>query len=676
MAFRTLFLLLLASGITYVRAGVTVYGQTPVGFTATTSAGVAATPASGAAQSTSTTYKAYDQTVLTPPALPSPLPATQFQINLQPTVQTVQGAGIAVSGALFGLSIEMSVVTQVLGINGSFIQVPFLNMINLISERAGRIHIRVGGNTQDTARYVDSLADQKMIEKQGIDPNNPTATPALVYTMELFYVMANISSMVNAKWYLGVPFNDTTNFALQIAEYGQAVLGQNLLGLQVANEPDLYAAHNHRVSTYGPQDYTNEVGALIQAMQANGKINSNNMLIGPNIEALNWTPQQVWDTGFADKYADQLAAFAVEHYPTDNCAAIYGGNVQVPQEIFGNYLAHSGSLSGRTLLTRFGFVDAANQVAMPHGKEMILFETNTASCGGFPGISKSFGAALWGVDFGLQLAFSNFSHALVHVGGQDTYYNPMTPPPTGQSRYHEWTVGPLFYSMLFVSEALGKTNTSQVVDIFMNNGNDMTPGYAIYESGNLAKLAFINYMDDPTGNAAYTVTINIGGEVMQMANGTPAKVYVKYLTAPSVASIGNFTWGGQTLGEQFQVDGRLKGDEQVQTVNCDTTANTCQVKVPSPGAALVLLSDAALAETQPNATVTFSTTAVTNTLNTATVDASVLATSNGHSGKDRVPGSTSKGSSGGSKAAGIAPSVTLILCVIAGVSVLSRSFSR
>lgn len=52
-----------------------------------------------------------------------------------------------------------------------------------------------------------------------------------------------------------------------------------------------------------------------------------------------------------------------------------------------------------------------------------MFETNTASCGGFPGISDSFGATLWALDYGLNMAAGNFSEALFHVGGQDTYYN-------------------------------------------------------------------------------------------------------------------------------------------------------------------------------------------------------------------------------------------------------------
>ena len=52
-----------------------------------------------------------------------------------------------------------------------------------------------------------------------------------------------------------------------------------------------------------------------------------------------------------------------------------------------------------------------------------MFETNTASCGGFPGVSDSFGSALWAVDYGLQMAYSNFTGALLHIGGQDVSYN-------------------------------------------------------------------------------------------------------------------------------------------------------------------------------------------------------------------------------------------------------------
>ena len=62
-------------------------------------------------------------------------------------------------------------------------------------------------------------------------------------------------------------------------------------------------------------------------------------------------------------------------------------------------------------------------LAQQYKKPFIMFETNTASCGGFPGISNAFAASLWGLDYSLQMVYSNFSHALFHVGGQNVYYN-------------------------------------------------------------------------------------------------------------------------------------------------------------------------------------------------------------------------------------------------------------
>lgn len=78
----------------------------------------------------------------------------------------------------------------------------------------------------------------------------------MIFTAELLYMLRNISSLVNVHWHLGIPFNDTTNFRLGIAERGQEILGDYLIGLQVGNEPDLYVAHKHR-----PQVTSGFIGA-------------------------------------------------------------------------------------------------------------------------------------------------------------------------------------------------------------------------------------------------------------------------------------------------------------------------------------------------------------------------------------------------------------------------------
>ncbi|KAJ7461813.1 glycoside hydrolase family 79 protein [Mycena galericulata] len=597
-------------------ASVTVYGQIPMGI-------------SSALASTATVAAAYNTTVLNPPPVPDPAPDTSFTLTLQSASTSVSsGLSIPIPGTFFGFSIEMSVITQLMGTNSSFIQVPLLNLLSNIQERAGAVHIRVGGNTQDYAYYVPSLPEDRMISKESADTNNPTQTPAVIYTMDLFYMLSNISALVNVKWYLGVPFNDTSDFRLQIVEYGEAILGDNLLGIQVANEPDLYAAHGHRNQSYDPADYTAEFGEMVAALAADSNVPVKNNLIGPSVSGT-WTPEMVWDAGFLTDYVDNLYALAVEHYPTDNCFPEYGiGVFHDPQVEFSDFLNHT---SGVALCEPYL---NSTSIAQTINKPFLMFETNSASCGGFPGISDSFGAALWALDYGLQMAYSNFSGAMLHVGGQNVFYNPFTAPPTNVSKYYEWTIGAVYYSALISSEVFGKTNTSRIIDLQGNNGSIYTPQYAIYEKGALARVGLFNYITDPTGASDYKATITVAGGTV------PSSVQVKYFLSDSVSTKNNITWAGQTLGTIRQVDGRFQGNLNVVTISCDTSANTCVIPVPAPAFALVFLT----AE-EAIGTVTFSTSIFTNKGATVTIAPSVLATSNGMSGKDWELGSTSDESS-------------------------------
>ena len=93
------------------------------------------------------------------------------------------------------------------------------------------------------------------------------------------------------------------------------------------------------------------------------------------------------------------------------------GPIINPQDVFADYLTHK---SGQGIVQPY--LNTAG-IAQQHGKEFMMFETNTASCGGFLGVSDSFGSALWAVDYGLQMAHSNFTGALFHVGGQNVSYN-------------------------------------------------------------------------------------------------------------------------------------------------------------------------------------------------------------------------------------------------------------
>jgi hypothetical protein len=101
-------------------------------------------------------------------------------------------------------------------------------------------------------------------------------------------------------------------------------------------------------------------------------------------------------------------------------------------------------------------------------------------------------------------------------------------------------------------------------------------------------------------------------------------------------------------------------------VRCEN--NICPVRVPAPGFALVFLTAEGAEEDVHVEEMTFATTAQTRTMNTATVDPSVLATSNGHSGGSRQLGSTSKGSSAAVGLKQAMPGLGAFLAVVLGAA--------
>lgn len=93
-------------------------------------------------------------------------------------------------------------------------------------------------------------------------------------------------------------------------------------------------------------------------------------------------------------------------------------------------------------------------------------------------------------------------------------------PPTNQSTFREWTIGPVYYAALAMAETLGPSNNAQVLDLAANGNNDYTPAYAIYEEGNPVRVLLFNYITDSSGSNDYTVSISVGGN-------TPSQVRVK-----------------------------------------------------------------------------------------------------------------------------------------------------
>ncbi|KAG9026611.1 hypothetical protein FRB95_008665 [Tulasnella sp. JGI-2019a] len=522
-----------------------------------------------------------DTTVLTPPAPP------QGQNAVVP-VQLYDGGMIGlskpVSGAFLGWSIELSVADMYIGDSASTVRAEFLNYANTLAARGGGVTIRVGGNTQDKAVLnlnIDTTTGDTIAKAVDAGSTAKTDTPIIEFSVDLFKAMQAVGNAVKVGWLFGIPFVnlDADENASLVMQNSKTYLGDSLIGLQLANEPDLYSRNSKRGPDYSIPDFFADTATMIQRLPITEPI-----IIGPSV-CCTWDIDTVISDGYLTKFAPSIKLIDALHYPNNNCKE--GADAVVPQNILPYYLSHTNV---QALVSPYlGVVSTA----LAAGKQFIMMETNTASCGGFPGVSNSFASALWGVDYGMQMAYGNFSHALYHSGGQDSYYNPFTPPPGNMKKYYKWTTGPIFYANLVVAEALGKSGNAQVIDLALDGNNPNRAGYAVYENGVASRAVLVNYVTE--AGRGYTAQIAIGGQKTGLPSVTPASVRVKYLLAGSnsVSENYNITWSGQTMGGLNQGGGRLTGTPDVQTIQCDAQTGLCSIPVPAPSVALVFLTDAA-----------------------------------------------------------------------------------
>lgn len=236
-------------------------------------------------------------------------------------------------------------------------------------------------------------------------------------------------------------------------------------------------------------------------------------------------------------------------------------------------------------------VQAAHAANIP----ITMGEFNTASCGGIPGVSDTFGATMWGMDYALQLASVGYAGAYIHTRERGITYN-LFDPPASNDTSGNWTTNPSYYSLLPVAEALN-ANGSYVTDLNLNgNANTSTvAGYGVYDgTGAPTNFVLFNYAE--VGNEAATF------DVPALGGSGKHTLLVRTLTAAGIRETRNISWAGKTflgVGDGKAIDSGYAPDQQVQ---CDSG---CSFQIPSPGVAVVWL-DASDASAEPAASPTSS----------------------------------------------------------------------
>lgn len=377
--------------------------------------------------------------------------------------------------------------------------------------------LRLGGNSQDNTCWDPKQAPQA-------DECKGTLTAG---ELRLFSEGATASGW---KLILGINLKQNSpQWALSELTEGEAkeIKPQQILGLEIGNEPDLYS-RGARPKTYSPEDHVKDFLGYLDAFRAN-PVARRYAVVGP-ATCCGW--RNARDLGiFIDGVgADNLKLITVHNYSATTCG---GRTVTIAQ------------LLAPSLMDRFN--EHAKRVvaaARARGLPIAMAETNSASCGGMPGVSNSFAATAWGLDYMFNLAKDGFEFVNFHTSYRPgrSSYNPIdtygAPTASGGWTYRN-VAQPLYYAQyLFARNASGKHLLHTTIETSSN-----IRAYAVSECAGCAVSVFVINKD-----------LSAAGDVRVRVDGRKAAGSLLLLRAPHLSSLAP---GVRYGGEQFDSGGRI-----------------------------------------------------------------------------------------------------------------------
>lgn len=186
------------------------------------------------------------------------------------------------------------------------------------------------------------------------------------------------------------------------------------------------------------------------------------------------------------------------------------------------------------------------------GIPFILGEMNSLYNQGAPGLSNTFGAALWGVDFNLWCASQGIKRTHMHQG---TDYRYASWQPISTNKTTKGTKAP-YYGNIAVAAMLGDLTRNSVQVANLPLENDEESAYAAYNDGTLRRIAVINMREynytvngtssipNPVPRPSHAYTFQIPSDY--------SRVTLRRLAANGSDAITGITWDGWSYNWELQ----------------------------------------------------------------------------------------------------------------------------
>ncbi|KND92840.1 Beta-glucuronidase, partial [Tolypocladium ophioglossoides CBS 100239] len=375
------------------------------------------------------------------------------------------------------------------------------NLLNNLGGLGGtKPYIRVGGNTQDYALYN---ASQQPALIGSVDPRRSPDYPTTVHIGKAYFE--------SYRTWPGVKFSHGLNMGLggtrpagwqtlvDTVPLACEALGGQLYAWEYGNEPDLFST-----SAQGPvrPPAWNESAYVWQWRNATAEIRRRADRLCPEMRRPRFMAPSF--AGVGSRFHARTAWEAgldgdndVEFFSTHN----YISGANSPG------VTLQGTLMNHAMTTKS--VDAHTQeyasifAGAPKSAPPLIFgETNSLYSQGKPGLSNSFGAALWGVDFNLYAASAGVRRVHMHQG---TNYRYQAWQPVSTDKDSVGTKAP-YYGSIAVAAMVAPSNKQPVrISSIPLSSDEREAAYAAHaSSGQLARITVVNMH-------AYNTTVDGAG---------------------------------------------------------------------------------------------------------------------------------------------------------------------
>jgi hypothetical protein len=460
-------------------------------------------------------------------------------VNAASSASSAPGISDALDQAFAGFGIEPSNLYSFTG--GSSTNKLSVNLLQNLAEYSGvPPHLRIGGNTADQMIYDSSFTGYYMQLKENPTGQGAEHSDKFIFGPSYWVALNRFPKGTPITFGLSLSY-EASDYIQNIVKEAKACLNGlknvNLYSFEIGNEPDLYLANKFRSGSWGGQKYTQEY--LARASAVYEQVLKPAGLPSAFFEAPNTASTIGTTFEIGDLVQDGLTKGV-----NGSGSFIAGWNQHdyyyfVDVSTYTLTLDHLQQLSNTE--TQFSYwvtqVKAAQATNLPY----YLREMASAGPTGLEGISDTFGAALWTLNFFCYAASVGIASVQMHMT-DNSYASPWAPITMNGQDPH---VRPSYYAFAAMAQLLGAGNgTTQVAAVTPSNlpssYDDYVRTYAAYTQGVLTAVVLINSMtSDAAASNKGSVTFDLS-----FPNAKGKTLYLSTLTADGGDSTTGTTWNG------------------------------------------------------------------------------------------------------------------------------------